>query len=51
VTKDPKDEHATDLEQPAYESPQVEQVMGADEIAREVHYAGDVGPVISGNIP
>jgi hypothetical protein len=23
-----------------YQSPQIEQVMGADEIAREVHYAG-----------
>lgn len=31
--------------QPDYEAPQVEQVMGADEIAREVHYAGvDVSP-------
>jgi hypothetical protein len=31
--------------QPDYEAPKVEQVMGADEIAREVHYAGvEVSP-------
>lgn len=28
---------------PKYDPPQVEEVIGADEIAREVHYAGGVG--------
>jgi hypothetical protein len=30
---------------PGYEPPQVERVMDADELAREVHYAGDFVPV------
>jgi hypothetical protein len=34
---------------PAYDPPQVERVMNADEIAREVHYAGSIG--ISPNGP
>jgi hypothetical protein len=37
------------LKRPEYEPPQVERVMGADEIAREVHYAGSIG--ISPNGP
>jgi hypothetical protein len=36
-------------ERPEYEPPQVERVMNADEIAREVHYAGSIG--ISPNGP
>lgn len=39
-------------EQARYESPKVEQVIGADEIARQVHYAGDEIPTVSvGRIP
>lgn len=34
-------------EQAQYEAPKVEQVIGADEIARQVHYAGEDVPVVS----
>jgi hypothetical protein len=34
-----------DPKHPEYEPPQIEQVLEADELAREVHYAGDVIPV------
>ncbi|HEU4464504.1 MAG TPA: hypothetical protein VFS53_05620 [Gemmatimonadota bacterium] len=38
-------EPASCPEQPAYDPPKVEKVIGADELAREVHYAGvDVSP-------
>ena len=30
---------------PKYDPPQVEEVIGADEIAREVHYAGSINPI------
>jgi hypothetical protein len=33
--------HARETEQPEYEAPQVERVMDAEELAREVHYAGE----------
>jgi hypothetical protein len=44
VKKDTSSEPARDRE-PEYEPPQVERVMDADELAREVHYAGDFVPV------
>jgi len=38
-------EPASSPEHPAYDPPTVEQVIGADELAREVHYAGiEVSP-------
>lgn len=30
---------------PGYDPPQVERVIDADELAREVHYAGDITPI------
>jgi hypothetical protein len=44
VKKDASSEPAPDR-MPEYEPPQVERVMDADELAREVHYAGDAIPV------
>lgn len=38
-TQDPK--------HPEYEPPQVERVIDAEEISREVHYAGNLPPPIS----
>lgn len=35
-----RNERTLDPKQPEYEPPQVERVMDADELAREVHYAG-----------
>lgn len=38
-------EPASCPEHPTYDPPKVEKVIGADELAREVHYAGvDVSP-------
>ena len=37
-----RNEHAPVPKTPKYDPPQVEEVIGADEIAREVHYAGGV---------
>ena len=34
-------------EEPGYDPPQVERVLDADELEREVHYAGDIPPQIS----
>jgi hypothetical protein len=34
----------TPVPESSYDPPQVEQVIGADELAREVHYAGAVDP-------
>jgi len=45
MTMDSRDVPAPDPRQPEYEPPQVERVMEADELAREVHYAGDIVPV------
>jgi len=44
VKKDISSQPERDME-PEYEPPQVERVMDADELAREVHYAGDAIPV------
>ena len=41
MTKEAGNEPAADLEQ-GYEPPQVECVIDADELSREVHYAGGV---------
>lgn len=35
-----RDESAPAPKRPAYDPPQIEDVMTADELAREVHYAG-----------
>ncbi len=40
MRKEITNEPTQDAEQPRYEAPQVERVMDADELAREVHYAG-----------
>ncbi|MGH7566708.1 MAG: hypothetical protein ACREK2_07755 [Gemmatimonadota bacterium] len=40
-----RNEPAPDPKHPEYNPPQVERVMDADELAREVHYAGEVIPV------
>jgi hypothetical protein len=40
VTKDTRSGRAPDLVQGEYEPPQVERVINADALAREVHYAG-----------
>ena len=45
MTMDSRDVPAADPRQSEYEPPQVERVMEADELAREVHYAGDFVPV------
>jgi hypothetical protein len=45
MPKDERKDAAADSKQPEYEPPQVESVMDADELAREVHYAGDFIPV------
>ncbi len=44
MKKDTSSEPASDRKT-EYEPPQVERVMDADELAREVHYAGDFIPV------
>lgn len=36
---------APDSKQPEYDPPRVELVMDADELVREVHYAGDQVPI------
>lgn len=43
MKKDTRNEPAPDLKQPEYDPPQVESVIDADALAREVHYAGFVG--------
>ncbi len=47
MTKDSRNDHAPEPKQPEYEPPQVDKVVDADELAREVHYAGDDVPVVS----
>jgi len=42
MTKDSRNEPSPDPKLPEYEAPQVERVMDADELSREVHYAGGV---------
>jgi hypothetical protein len=41
VQKDPRTVCPEDVRLGAYEPPQVERVMDAEELAREVHYAGN----------
>ena len=45
--KDQESMSPEDARNAEYESPQVEQVMDAEELAREVHYAGEDIPTIS----
>ena len=40
---DEPEKESTPVSQP-YDPPRVDQVIGADELAREVHYAGVIGP-------
>ena len=40
-----RNEPAPAAESPKYDPPQVEEVIGADEIEREVHYAGTLPPI------
>lgn len=45
MRRDIGNEPTQDPRQPEYEAPQVERVIDADELAREVHYAGNGIPV------
>ena len=45
MENDTRKDSAPDSEHPEYDPPRVEQVMDADELVREVHYAGDQVPV------
>jgi hypothetical protein len=42
---DPRNAPAQDPKHPEYDPPQVERVIDADDLAREVHYAGRSEPI------